>query len=667
MTDTDTGGYQAAFEQVQRLLNAGDFEQALEQVDLILQVHPRDVKSAYARAVILRRLGQHDASVALLERLVQGTQGVPAVYEEYGQALHAVGRIDDAIGALRAAVALNPKSASSWRLLGESLHSEGEAEEAEAAIRQAMAVTHAHPGIVKALELVQQEQLGMAEGICRDYLQRNPRDVSVIRLLAEIGIKLGIKGDPELLLEDCLRMAPDFHLARNTYASALGQAQKYEQALAEIAHLEKVDPQNLSHSILAASIEVMVGDYEAAIERYGFLSERFPRHAQLHNSFGHALKTVGRQQDAIAAYRRAISVNESMGETYWNLANLKTFRFETDEVERMRALIGQDAISDRDRVHLCFALGKALEDRAEYAESFQYYALGNDRKVAQEGYRADETTAETNALIDYCTPALFEAKSGFGDPSPDPIFIIGLPRSGSTLLEQILASHSMVDGTSELREMVAIARRLGGKRNRADASLYPGILSELTAAQCLELGQEYLLRTQVQRGDAPFFIDKMPNNFQHIGLIQMILPNAKIIDARRHPMATCFSGFKQLFAAGQTFTYGQENIARYFSDYARLMTHWDAVLPGRVLTVKYESVIDNVEAEVRRILDYCGLPFEAGCLAFHETQRAVRTASSEQVRQPIYTDAVEQWQHYAPFLAPMEAELTDWIRDHEGN
>ena len=295
MTDTDTGGYQAAFEQVQRLLNAGDFEQALEQVDLILQVHPRDVKSAYARAVILRRLGQHDASVALLERLVQGTQGVPAVYEEYGQALHAVGRIDDAIGALRAAVALNPKSASSWRLLGESLHSEGEAEEAEAAIRQAMAVTHAHPGIVKALELVQQEQLGMAEGICRDYLQRNPRDVSVIRLLAEIGIKLGIKGDPELLLEDCLRMAPDFHLARNTYASALGQAQKYEQALAEIAHLEKVDPQNLSHSILAASIEVMVGDYEAAIERYGFLSERFPRHAQLHNSFGHALKTVGRQ------------------------------------------------------------------------------------------------------------------------------------------------------------------------------------------------------------------------------------------------------------------------------------------------------------------------------------------------------------------------------------
>lgn len=665
MTDSDTGAYQAAFEHVQRLLNQGAFEQALEQVDLILEVHPRDAKSNYARAVILRRLGQHDASVALLATLVQGTQGVPAVYEEYGQALHAVGRIDEAIGALRTAVDLNPKSASSWRLLGESLHSEGEAEEAEAAIRQAMAATHVHPGIIKALGLVQQEQFGMAEGICRDYLQRNPQDVSVIRLLAEIGIKLGIKGDPEILLEDCLRMAPDFHLARNTYASALGQAQKYEEALAEIAHLEKVDPKNLSHSILAASIEVMVGNYDAAVERYGFLCERFPRHAQLHNSAGHALKTVGRQEEAIAAYRRAITVNETMGETYWNLANLKTFRFDAVEVERMRALIAEDDISDRDNFHLCFALGKGLEDRAEYAESFRYYALGNDRKVVQEGYVADETTAETDALIGQCKAQLFKSKAGMGDPAPDPIFIVGLPRSGSTLLEQILASHSMVDGTSELREMVAIARRLGGKRNRADVSAYPGILSDLTAQQCLELGQEYLSRTQVQRGDAPFFIDKMPNNFQHVGLIQLILPNAKIIDARRHPMATCFSGYKQLFAAGQTFTYGQENIARYFSDYARLMTHWDAVLPGRVLRVKYESVIHNVEGEVRRMLDYCGLPFEPACLAFHETQRAVRTASSEQVRQPIYTDAVEQWQHYAPFLAPMQAELAHWVLDHE--
>ncbi|MBT5204274.1 MAG: hypothetical protein HOL98_12525 [Gammaproteobacteria bacterium] len=504
----------------------------------------------------------------------------------------------------------------------------------------------------------------MAEGICRDYLIRNPEDVTVIRLLAEIGIKLGIKGDPEILLEDCLRIAPDFHLARNTYANALSEAQKYSQALVEIDYLEKAEPQNFSHSILAASIEVMVGNYEAAVKRYEILTQQFPRHAQLHNSHGHALKTIGRQADAIAAYRRAISVKETLGETYWNLANLKTFRFDPVDVDRMRALIAKDETTPKDYYHLCFALGKALEDRGEFDDSFGYYVLGNERKQQQEGYQADDTTNDINALISHCTQSLFETRPTTGNQAADPIFIVGLPRSGSTLLEQILASHSMVDGTSELREMVAIARRLGGKRNRDDKSLYPEILSDLTPAQCLELGQEYIESTRIQRGSAPFFIDKMPNNFQHVALISLILPNAKIIDARRHPLATCFSGFKQLFAAGQTFTYGQTNISRYFSDYARLMAHWDEVLPGKVLRIEYEQVIADVETQVRRMLDYCGLPFEEACLSFHETRRAIRTASSEQVRQPIYTDALEQWRHYSAHLEPMRAELSHWISEH---
>jgi tetratricopeptide (TPR) repeat protein len=667
MTETETGGYQAAFEHVQQLIKSREFGLALEQVEAILEVHSRDARSHYLKAVILRHLGRHEEAVELLENLAKGTRDVAVIQQELGQALHAVGRIDDAIAALREAVRIDPKLAGSWKLLGESLHGEGEASEAAHAFNQAMAVTHAHPAIIKALDLVQQERFGMAEGICRDYLQRFPRDVTVIRLLAEIGIKLGIKKDPEILLEDCLRIAPDFHLARNTYANALGQAQKYEKALAEIDYLEKVDPQNLSHSILAASIEVMIGSYEAAVKRYEFLTGRFPQHAQLQNSFGHALKTVGRQDEAIAAYRRAIAVKESMGEAYWNLANLKTFLFEPEEVDRMRALIASGDASGSDYFHLCFALGKALEDRGDYAESFRYYKLGNDTKREQEGYQPEQTTAETNALIEHCAAPLFAARQSDGSPAADPIFIVGLPRSGSTLLEQILASHSMVDGTSELREMVAIARRLGGKRNRDDRSLYPAILADLTPAQCLELGEEYIQSTRIQRGSAPFFIDKMPNNFQHVALISLILPNAKIIDARRHPLATCFSGFKQLFAAGQTFTYGQTNIARYFSDYARLMAHWDKVLPGKVLRVKYEAVIADVETEVRRILDYCGLPFEEACLSFHETRRAIRTASSEQVRQPIYTDAVEQWQHYSAHLEPMRAELSHWISEHNVN
>ena len=567
---TETGDYQAALEQIQKLLGEMKFDLALEQADAILEVHPRDARTNYLRAVTLRHLGRHTEAVELLRALAKGTRDVAVIHQELGRALHAVGRIDDAIEALREAVRIEPGLAGSWKLLGESLHAEGDAAEASEALHQAMAATHTHPGILKALDLIEQERYGMAEGICRDYLQRHPDDVTVIRLLAEIGIRLGVREDPEILLEDCLKLAPDFHLARNTYANALSQAQKYEQALAEVAYLEKVEPQNVSHSVLAASIEVMVGNYEAAVERYQQLTERYPRHAQLQNSLGHALKTVGRQQEAIAAYRRAIAIKENMGDAYWNLANLKIFEFEPEEVSRMRSLIESGKQEGSDYYHLCFALGKALEDLCEYDEAFRYYSLGNERKREQEGYRADETTAETEALIERCTPQLFEGRESWGCTDPDPIFIVGLPRSGSTLLEQILASHSMVDGTSELREMISIARRLGGKRNRDDESKYPAILFDLSAEQCRELGQEYIERTRIQRGDAPFFIDKMPNNFQHVALISLILPNAKIIDARRHPMATCFSGFKQLFAAGQTFTYGQTDIARYFSDYARL-------------------------------------------------------------------------------------------------
>ena len=663
----ETGAYQAALDQVQHLLNRGQYDLALSQVDAILEVHPKDARSNYLRAVVLRNLGRNEEAVTLLKALRSGTSGVAVIHQELGRALHATGRIDEAIAELRRAVDLNPKLATSWRLLGESLHGEGEADEAAEAFRQAMLSTDIHPAIVKALELVREERYGMAEGICRDYLQRHPGDVNVIRLLAEIGIRLGIKGDPEILLEDCLRMAPDFHLARNTYANALSQAQKYDQALSEIAHLEKVDPQNLSHSILAASIEVMVGDYEAAIERYAHLTERFPYHAQLHNSYGHALKTVGRQDEAIAAYRRAIEVKADMGDAYWNLANLKTFRFEADDINQMRRLIDDDEAQGSDYFHLCFALGKALEDDGAWDDSYRYYDLGNASKKKREGYNADETTAETDALIRHCTPQIFRDRTAIGHPAPDPIFIVGLPRSGSTLLEQILASHSLVDGTSELREMIAISRRLGGKRNRDDESRYPGILADLTPTECRELGEEYIERTRIQRGDAPYFIDKMPNNFQHVGLISLILPNAKIIDARRHPMATCFSGFKQLFAAGQSFTYGQTDIARYYSDYARLMDHWDDVLPGKVLRVKYEDVIADIEHEVRRLLEYCGLPFEAACLSFHQTQRAIRTASSEQVRQPIYQGAVEHWTHYRAHLAPMASLLAPWIELHEAS
>ncbi|MFT5483027.1 MAG: tetratricopeptide (TPR) repeat protein [Halieaceae bacterium] len=662
MTETSSGVYQQAIAQTQEMLKAQEFELALTQIEAILEVHAADAKTHLLKGIALRNLGRHEEAVAVLGRLAAGTRGVASVHQELGLSLYALRRVDAAIKAFRAAVEIDPKLAGSWHKLGELLYRGGDAdEEAEQAFRNAMAATHTHPGILKALDLISQEQYGMAEGICRDYLQRFPVDVSVIRLLAEIGLKLGVRGDPEILLKQCLEMAPDYHLARNTYANALSQAQKYEQALAEIDYLEKVEPENPSHSMLAASIQIMIGAYEEAEQRYGRLAGRMPHFAQMQNNHGHTLKTLGRLEDAIAAYRRAIAIESRYGDAYWNLANLKTFRFESDEIEQMRTAIAAEQNSPRDYYHLCFALGKALEDLEQFDESFRYYELGNAAKCKEEGYSAEDNHAAVQALITTCTPELIQNKAGYGCEAPDPIFIVGLPRSGSTLLEQILASHSLVDGTSELREMISIARRLGGKKNKVDESLYPGALLDLSENDCRELGEEYLERTRVQRRGAPYFIDKMPNNFEHVALISTILPNAKIIDSRRHPMASCFSGFKQLFEAGQTFTYSQTDMACYYRDYTELMDHWDDILPGKVLRVNYERVITDTETEVRRILDYCGLPFEESCLTFYSTKRAVHTASSEQVRQPIYTSAVEQWRHFDRHLGPMRSELRPLI------
>lgn len=665
MTEVVAGAYKQAFAQANEMIQAGEYQLALTQIDAILEVHSNDAKTHFLRGVALKQLGQHDDAIRIFRRLIDATGGVAAIHQELGHTLFVTGAIDDAIDSLRQAVVIDPKMAASWKLLGELLYREDHEQEAAHAFRQHLAASHRHPGIVKALQLVQEERFGMAEGICRDYLQRNPNDVTVIRLLAEIGINLGVRDDPQLLLEQCLKLAPDYHLARNTYANALSSANKFDQALREIDTLERAEPNNLSHSIQAASILVMIGAYEDAASRYAALLAKVPRHAQLQNSYGHTLKTLGRQQEAIVAYRKAIAIKDNLGDAYWNLANLKTFTFDSSEVAKMRAVIAASNNSGQDYIQLCFALGKALEDANQYQEAFDYYDQGNRAKCRQQGYSADDTSSETAALINHCSPALFAGKAQGGSSAPDPIFIVGLPRSGSTLLEQILASHSQVDGTSELREMIMIARRLGGKRNKHDESLYPKNLSDLSPQQCAELGEEYLERTRIQRQGAPLFIDKMPNNFQHIGLINLLLPNAKIIDARRHPMATCFSGFKQLFAAGQTFTYSQTDIARYYRDYVALMSHWDQVLPGKVLRVKYENVIDHTEREIRRLLGYCGLEFEAQCLDFHTTKRAIRTASSEQVRQPIYTGAVEQWRYFEPYLGEMQDILQPLVSAHE--
>jgi tetratricopeptide (TPR) repeat protein len=465
--------------------------------------------------------------------------------------------------------------------------------------------------------------------------------------------------DAQVLLAALLEKAPDYRIARQEYAFVLVELHRYQEAREQLDRLLRDEPGSVALKTLYAAAAVGLGEHERAIGLYRELLVGGPQDAEAYLSIGHAEKTLGHAPAAIAAYHQAAASRADFGDAYWSLANLKTYRFTDAELTQMRAALAAPATALPDRYHLCFALGKALEDRGEYAESFRHYQLGNELKRPECRYRAELIETNTQQQIQVCTREFFAERSGWGHPSPDPIFIIGLPRSGSTLLEQILASHSQVEGTQELPNVQQIVSRLRGFGPEAGEPRYPRILTTLSAADLAALGEHYLEGTRVYRSDKPHFIDKMPNNFRHVGLIHLMLPNARIIDARREPMACCFSNFKQLFANGQEFTYSIEDIARYYRTYLELMRHWDHVLPGRILRVFHEDVVDDLEGSVRRMLEFCGLEFEPQCVAFHETKRSVRTASSEQVRQAIFRGGLEQWKHFEPWLAPLRDALGD--------
>ena len=435
------------------------------------------------------------------------------------------------------------------------------------------------------------------------------------------------------------------------------RSQKLEQALAEAETLLAIEPNNANDLLLKATILVRMGEHLAALPIYEQVFDQYPQQAKAQLSYGHILKTLGRVDEAIAAYRKVITLSPALGEVYWSLANLKTFRFTDDDIATMRDQVTEEGGNAKDQSHLAFALGKALEDKKDFDESFKFYQSGNNIRSIDHPYSPEKNMDNAVRQIQSCTQPFFKQRKGLGCPAKDPIFIVGLPRAGSTLLEQILASHPQVEGTAELPDIIAMARRLAGKLKNKAADLYPEVLAELAPEQFKALGESYLQSTQIQRNDTPYFIDKMPNNFMHIGLIHLILPNAKIIDARRHPMAGCFASYKQLFAQGQAFTYKLEDLGHYYRNYVNVMDHWDKVLPGRVLRVQYEDMVADSETQIRRLLDYCGLPFEEQCLRFYETDRAIRTPSSEQVRQPIFKEGLEQWRNYEAHLQPLKQAL----------
>jgi len=607
-----------------------------------------------------RRLLDHDPSAAAEQarEILKVVPGHPLAQLLLGLAYSANRQGEEAIAALRRAVELQPDLPDAWRTLADHLTAAGDAAGADHAYAQHIRFSTRNPRLLEAGAALADNRIAVAEALLREHLKQHPTDVAAIRMFAEVAARLGRYADAEVLLERCLELAPSFLGARHNYAYVLQRQNKLEKSLQQIERLLALDPRNPGFRNLHAAVLGRAGDYDRALQIYADVVKEYPTNAKVWMSYGHALKTAGRQGECVATYRRAIELSPQLGEAYWSLANLKTFRFSDADVVAIQEQLRRNDLSEEDRFHFHFSLGKAFEDARDYAKSFEHYGLGNRLRREMVQYEAEETTQHVRRSKQLLTPEFFAARDGWGSSAPDPIFIVGLPRAGSTLLEQILSSHPLVEGTMELPDVIDMARSLGGGRARGEVSKYPEVLADLSADQLRELGDQYIANTRIQRKtDAPFFIDKMPNNFAHIGLLQLILPRAKIIDARRHPLGCCFSGFKQHFARGQHFTYGLDDIGRYYRDYVELMAHFDAVLPARVHRVIYEKLVDDTENEVRRLLDYCGLPFDERCLRFYENDRAVRTASSEQVRRPIYRDGVDHWQHYEPWLEPLKRAL----------
>ncbi len=644
---------------IRQLVAERQFAQGLAAADALLVTVPENRDVLYLRALAQRMLGDIPAALATLAGLEHLQPRFSLLFQERGHCYIVLKQAPQAIDAFLRGVHINPALPASWSMLEGLYRMTGQAENAAEAAAQVATLKKLPVEVVTATALFSDGELAEAEQLIRAFLIQHGHHVEAMRLLARIGIERDVLDDAQLLLEAVLDLAPDYHAARFEYAQVLIKRHLYQRAQEQAEKLLAADRLDRNYRTLYAMTYVGLGLHERAIELYRELLTGAAQPADLHLSIAHSLKTLGRREEAVAGYRAAAAARTGYGDAYWSLANLKTYRFEDRELEQMRAAQSAASTSVVDRYHLCFALGKALEDRQQYQESFEYYARGNALKRSASRYRPEVFELNTRLQIEVCTPEVFARHRHGGASAADPIFIVGLPRSGSTLIEQILASHSAVEGTQELADIPRIVVDLRGREPEADNPRYPAVLAQLTAEDYRRLGEKYLSDTRIYRTGKARFIDKMPNNFRHVGLIHLMLPNARIIDARREPMACCFGNLKQLFASGQEFAYSVEDIARYYRTYLELMRHWDAVLPGRVLRVQHEDLVDDLEGNVRRLLDYCELEFEPACVEFHKTERSVRTASSEQVRQPIYREGLDQWRHYEPWLGRLREALGD--------
>ena len=654
------------FLSIQETIKQGQYSDALRQLDALDQQLHSDADALYLRAICLRALDRgNDALQTLHQLLVINPEHIRA-FQEIGHTYIAARNADKATEAYAEAVRRDPALLDSWKPLVTLYKMAGNVQLMQIAQQQVESLSSLPAQLLAVRSNINQGKIELADEICREFLRSNKQHIEGMRMLAEIALQANILDDAEFILDSAVEFEPNHIAARFDLATVLLKRQKFGLADQIATKLNDLEPDNLAFNTLLASTRMGVGETDQSIHLF---EQLVAQGYQLKSSYlllGHANKTAGNLAAAIESYQNLYRVEPDFGDAFWSLANTKTYKFTDDEIAHMLDYEQRASTSVDDRIHFCFALGKAYEDRQDFSAAFEFYERGNQLNKQEVGFNAPDMVRRAERQKEVCTTQLFTKHSGVGHSAPDPIFIVGLPRAGSTLLEQILASHSQIDGTHELPNILSLARRLRGRESPkpGEEPKYPQILDDIEPDYFARFGQQFIEETQVFRQGAPLFIDKMPNNFLHLGLIKLILPNAKIIDARRHPMACCFSGFKQLFAEGQEFTYGLHEVGAYYKAYVDLMEHWDKVLPGFVLRVQHEDVVNDLETQVHRMLEFCGLPFEPSCLEFHKTERNIRTPSSEQVRQPIYRTGLEQWKNYDEWLSPLKEALGSQIRDH---
>ena len=649
---------------IQQSIIAKEFKDALKDLDSLVGQESPPPEALYMQAVCYRYTNQHQLALDSLDKLKQVCPDHGRAHQEEGHTYRALGQSQLALRSYERAFYYNPALEASLRAQLELLNSKEDSGRVERIQANLDRLSKTPKPLIGVMDLISQGKLLKAEDLCRKFMQKVPDHVEGMRLLADIGLRLGVLEDAEFLLESAAALEPTNTGVRIDYINALRKRQKYAKALVQAQNLTDSAPENLQFQSIFAVECMQSGDFEKAIERFDTILKKLPGDPVTLTSKGHALKTKGASEEAVSSYRDAIQSHRAHGEAKYSLANLKTDNFDDNEILSMGELVKDRNLSFMDRVYLNFSLGKALEDRKDYRGSFKHYEQGNLLKKTQSRYDAGQMGLELKAQKEFLNGSFFSEHIEFGYAAKDPIFILGLPRAGSTLLEQILSSHSQIDGTLELPNILSLAQRLRRLSIGGDTPGYPQILLDLDGKALEEYGKTFIEDTRIHRQGAPLFIDKMPNNFRHVGLIKLILPNAKIIDARRNPLDCCFSGFKQLFAEGQEFTYDLQDIGQYYRDYLDLMDHWDEMLPGFILRVNNEDIISDLEGEVRRMLNFCELGFEESCLLFHQTKRDVRTPSAEQVRQPVSRAGVNNWEPFEEFLSPLKEALGKEVLDN---